>query len=829
LAKFWKKKKEVLSFPQKYVSFIDWAQGKDFFSQTIDPWKRIKKLLVEIQKRTLSDQILLIRWKQNDDNSLHLVAGSPQGAKPLINSKLQLFLAKKAFAEKKLLLWEDLWEDGFLREYLKHSKCDTVLISPITIEKDSIYLLIVINYSNGGESTRVVDFIVFVSSVLSLSLQNCYLYAELKKKSKELQDWVANVEKRIEDETRRLLEKESQYHALFEGANDGILVHDYSGKLLEANRVACRLLGYEKEEMLSMNWNQLTISDVLTEQKIFFDKILKKAEVVPLETIMRKRDGSTFHAELSSRKVWFRGKEVIQTFIRDVSLRKALEESLRESKIKYRMLVESSLVGVFIIRNGIIQFVNDMFEKVTGYSKNELIEKDFFDLIVPEQRSVVRNRELRRERGESVLDHYEAQFLKKEGGRCWCEVRLRRVILDGEAAILGNIIDITQKKRLEMELLETQKMESIGTLAGGIAHDFNNLLGGILGYASLLLSDMPKDHPYYNDIRSIAETAKRAADLTNRLLGFARGGKYQVTSIYVNKVIEDIVAILLRMVDGLITIETSLEPNIWPLKGDFQQIYQALLNICLNGVEAMPEGGKLTITTSNVVLNASVSQTQLGVVPGDYVKITISDTGIGMDKNTKLRIFEPFFTTKQTGEGAGLGLAMVYGVIKNHGGSISVDSELGKGTKVTVFFPRSIEGKSKETQQGASSYEKSNRILLVDDEKVIREVARRMLEKGGFNVLTARNGREAVDIYKKNKENIGLVLLDLIMAEMGGEETYRKLLEIDPEVKVVFTSGYGPYEMLGPVPLGKEFFIQKPFQTEILIQKVRDILNASKK
>jgi len=826
LSKFRKKGKEESLSPNVTLSFFEWVTGKDFFAHDQDPWKRTQKLLSEIQKRSLAEQVLLLSWDPTK-MSLRVLKMLPPGEKSLVDSRLQVSLIKKVMEENKFVLWEDIWEDERIREQLKQCKCDSLMVFPLCIKETLVDVLLVVNYSTRGDAFRVTDCIAFISSVLALSLQNTRLYLDLKKKNAELKNWMAHVEERIEEGTKKLLEKEFQYYTLFEGANDGILLHDVSGKLIEANKVACRLLGYDKNELLKLNWNKIASSHYYKDQISFFNRAMSKEKITPLETVLHRKDGSFFDTELSSQKVRFRGKEIIQTFMRDISLRKRLQENLHESKEKYRILVESSLVGVFIIRKGIIQFVNGRFEKMTGCSKYELLETNFFDLIVPDQRSLVEKRETQRENEEKVPDHYEVEFLKKGGGKFWGEVHSCRIVLDGVPSILGNVIDITMRKQLAAQLLETQKLESLGTLAGGIAHDFNNLLGGILGYASLLLSEMNEQHPYYQDVYSIAETAKRAAELTNRLLAFARGGKYQVSSINMNRIIKEVIGSVSDTLQSDVAIETSLEEHVWPVRGDAKQIHKAILNICMNSLHAIPNEGKIVFETANVTLDESFAQNKLGLLAGDYVCIKISDTGVGMDEKTRVRVFEPFFTTRPQGEGTGLGLAMVYGVIKNHEGSILIDSELGKGTLVTIYLPRWIEKPEKKTIK--PKHKEHVKILLVDDEKVIREVGRRMLEKGGFEVSLAGNGMDALNIYKKEKENIDLVLLDLIMPEMGGKETYRRLKEIDPDVAVCFTSGYGPYDRPEFMQFGQKCFIQKPFQTETLIQKIQSILETSEK
>ena len=818
---FWKKKKTE-EVEKETVSFFEWAVGKDFFSSATDPWERVQGLLKEIQKRCLAEQVLVYSC-DSGTGTCELLIGSPQSEKPALSKDLLDVLMQKCYTENRLLFTEDFGEEASFTEAFRSSNFETVLVSPLFADAGRMEALVILNFSDLGDHSRIVDFVQFVSTVLSISLQNARLYYELKKKNSEIDEWTSTVEKRIEEGTKKILEKEFQYYALFEGTNDGIIVHHPSGKLLECNHVASNLLGYGKKDLLELEWGRIVLPDSLARLDTFFNQVINKQKVNPVEISLLKSDGSNFVAEISSRKVRFRGSSAIQSFIRDVTARKALEERLRESKEKYQVMVESSLVGAFIIRTGILLFVNETFEALTGYTKDHLLERNFFDLVAPEDRSMVESREIRREKEENVPDQYEIRMIKRDEGRWWGEMRCRRIILDGRPAVLGNVIDITQRKQLEMQVLENQKMESIGTLAGGIAHDFNNLLGGILGYASLIMSDMGKENPYYNDIHSIAETAKRAADLTNRLLAFARGGKYRVTNVPLNQIVDDVITILSHTVDRSIALEKHHVKNLWLVKGDAQQLHQALMNICINAIEAMPGGGKLVVTTSNVILDESFVKTQLGIEQGDYVRLTVIDTGIGMDRKTQARLFEPFFTTKPSREGKGLGMSMVYGIVKNHEGAILVDSELGKGSKITIYLPR-FKADSPSPKSIDVSSSQTPVVLLVDDETIIRSVGERMLKKGGFDVVLAENGKKAVELYRQHQDTIDVVLLDLVMPEMDGEQTYRALKQINPRVKVVMTSGYAPEDRPNWIALQENFFLQKPFQTEKLVEAIQKVL-----
>ena len=821
LTKFWRKKKDIPLVKHGNLSFYEWVTGNDFFDQTVDPWDRTKKLLIEIHKRSLAEQVLLLSWATHR-RKCDILWKSPSSEKLIPDLPFLISLMKKIMAEKSTLEFQDFASDAAIRNRLSQSSYETIMVSPVTLDENCVQALVLINYSELRGTVGISDFVSFVSSVLSMSLQNSRLFNELKNKDAKLKQWTLHVEKRIEEGTKQLLEKEMQFHSLFEGANDGIIVHDERGNIFEVNGVACRLLGYHRDELLKFNFQDIDVNASNIERNDFFMKVYQREKVNLFELKLKKKDGSTLVTELSSRKVRFRGIEAIQTFIRDISQRMDLESSLRESKEKYQLLVDSSLVGVFIVRNGIIEFVNRMVEDFTGHSKHLLVHRNFFDLIAPEDRSMVTRRETLREQGEVVQDRYEVQFAHKEGGKVWGEIRSCVVEIDGQPALLVNVIDITQRKQLEIKLLESQKMESIGTLAGGIAHDFNNLLGGILGYASLLLSDMTNDHPFYDDIHTIAETAKRAADLTNRLLAFARGGKYQVRDIDMNQTVKDVVAILSHTIDRSVAIETSLVKDLWKVKGDSQQIHQALLNVCLNARDAMPDGGRMIIQTSNVHLNET-ARTMLDAKPGDYVRVAVIDTGIGMDGKTVSRIFEPFFTTKPGGEGTGLGLSAVYGIVKNHDGTLSVESEIGQGTTMVLYFPRVYE-EPQVKQEPVKSKKHIPEVLLVDDEEVIRQVGKRMLEKGGYRVHLAMNGKHAVQVFQSNQDKIDLVLLDLVMPEMGGKETFKKLREIDPDLKIVFTSGYGPYDRNDVLSTKGGVFVQKPFQTEVLLKTIHGIL-----
>ncbi len=390
------------------------------------------------------------------------------------------------------------------------------------------------------------------------------------------------------------------------------------------------------------------------------------------------------------------------------------------------------------------------------------------------------------------------------------------------------IVDITEKKRFELQLLEAQRLESIGTLAAGVAHDFNNLLMGIQGNTSIILMEVDETHPYHERLQMIQNQVERAKQLTNQLLGYARKGKYKVQVFKLNPLIEATAETFGRTRKD-ITIHLNLAPGLLEVEADLGQIEQVLMNLFLNASDAMPRGGDLHIETKNVS-HKDIISALYNPKPGKYVALKVSDTGIGMDKDTQKRIFEPFFSTKEMGRGTGLGLASVYGTVKSHGGYIEVESQEQKGTTFRIYLPASNET-SKRPAPPKKRAKRLNKgtgvVLLVDDEADILNVGRDLLTALGYEVLEAHSGQEALQIYSESHERVVLVILDIIMPQMGGHETFEGLKAINPSVKVLLSSGYSiEGEVSRILDRGAKGFIQKPFTLEGLEEIIQAILES---
>ncbi|MCD6569678.1 MAG: response regulator [Deltaproteobacteria bacterium] len=395
---------------------------------------------------------------------------------------------------------------------------------------------------------------------------------------------------------------------------------------------------------------------------------------------------------------------------------------------------------------------------------------------------------------------------------------------DKENKIIVILNDVTDRRRMEVQLQQIRKMEAVGTLAGGIAHDFNNLLMGIQGNASLMLLDVDSTHPHHKRLNNIVKLVQSGSKLTRQLLGYARKGRYEVKPINLNQLVEETSETFGRTKKE-VAIHQELAEDLFPIEADQGQIEQVLLNMYVNAWQAMPDGGDLFLKTMNTT-HEEMKGKLYEPKPGNYVLLAITDTGVGIDKNTRERIFDPFFTTKEMGRGTGLGLASVYGIIKGHGGYIDVDSEKGRGTTFSICLPASPKEAIEKKELHEEALKGTETVLLIDDEDMIIDVGKQMLEALGYEVLIARSSSQAIDVYNANKDRIDMVILDMIMPDMNGGEIYDRLKQINPSIKVLLSSGYSiDGQATKILERGCNGFIQKPFNMEQISGKIREILD----
>jgi PAS domain S-box-containing protein len=507
----------------------------------------------------------------------------------------------------------------------------------------------------------------------------------------------------------------------------------------------------------------------------------------------------------------------------DITYRKKAEEALRLSEEKYRHLVENANDAIFVLQDGHIKFFNNKAKLIGSELGVELDRIPFDRYIHPKDRDMVIDRHIQRLAGEKLPDTYAFRLIGKDDQEMWVQLNAVKLIWKGLPATLNFLRDITIQRKMEQQLQLAQKMEAVGTLAGGVAHDFNNLLMGIQGRTSLMMIETDRFHSSFEHLREIENIIQKAAKLTKQIIGFARGGKYEIKPTDLNELIENSAQMFGRTKKE-ISIFKKYEEKLWPAAVDQSQIDQVLLNIFVNAWQAMPDGGDLYLQTKNEILDENFARAH-GLAPGKFIKISIIDTGIGMNNQTIKRVFDPFFTTKEKGRGTGLGLASAYGIIKNHDGIITVEGKPGKGATFNIYLPASEKAVFEELTYDQKISTGSGTVLIVDDEAMIIDISVQLLKKMGYEVLTAHSGKDAIEIYKQNANRVAIVILDLIMPGMAGGEVYDRLKELDSNVKVLLSSGYSINGQAAEIlNRGCDGFIQKPFKLNELSIKLREII-----
>ena len=517
---------------------------------------------------------------------------------------------------------------------------------------------------------------------------------------------------------------------------------------------------------------------------------------------------------------------------KEIDKRKETTEALQKSEEKYRLLIEQSNDAIYFLRNNRFELVNRKFEEVFGYSKAEVTAPAFepMSLIAPKSRQFILERQKKQARGEALPTRYEFTALHKSGREVEVELSVSGFVYQDSMAVQGILRDISARKRFETQFRQAQKMEAISQLAGGIAHDFNNILMSINGLTTLSLKNTQPETSLYNDLKTIHSQTERAARLVNQLLTFARRQSLETKALNLNQVIRELSDLLQRAVGKNIKMSTLLDNNLLDIHGDISALEQILTGLYLNAGDAMQGEGSVRLTTQNIYLDEAYCQALPSTAPGQYVLLSVSDTGEGMDEETMARIYDPFFTTKEVGKGTGLGLAVIFSLMQQLHGFIEVRSVQGQGSTFNLYFPAITHPDDPlPFEQNKPAAMISQRILLIEDEPVLRKVVAQVLEQAGYQVTVARNGQEAFDLLKSSQIITDLIITDFIMPKMRGDELYKavKALDLSPEPQFIFISGYGKadIETQLQVDLATQIeFISKPFSSATLINKIKELL-----
>lgn len=665
-------------------------------------------------------------------------------------------------------------------------------------------------------------------------------YKELEQQIRELTKTESELRK---SEARFIAEREqvakslrhSVYHhrTLVETIPDLIWLKDQDGVYISCNPTFERFFGAKEAEIIGKTDYDFVNKELAASFRHHDNKAMEANGPSANEEWLRFSDGG-YHGLFETIKSPMHDREGtligVLGIARDITERKQIEKDLRESEARFRSLHNASFGGIAIHDKGVILECNQGLSVITGYSVGELIGMDGLALIAKQSRDLVM---------QNILDgfehRYEAVGLRKNGEEFPLYLEARNVPYKGKQVRTVEFRDITETKQAEQEqaklqaqLVQAQKMEAVGRLAGGVAHDFNNMLGVIIGHVDMAIEDVDQTHPILADLKEIKNASERSAELIRQLLAFARKQTVSPKVLDLNQTVKGMTKMLQRLIGENIELTLIPEENIWSVKIDPSQIDQIMANLCVNARDAITGVGKITIETGTIKLGENDQTEFTEFIPGDYVLLVVSDNGSGIDSETLKNIFEPFFTTKESSKGTGLGLATVYGIVRQNNGFIRVYSEPGHGTTIKIYLPRhetnSADLSQKESEKMVESGNET--ILLVEDEPAILNMTRRILEKLGYTVVTANTPGKAIHLASSHSDEIHLLLTDVIMPEMNGRDMARKILSFHPKIKRLFMSGYTANVIAHQGILEEEVnFIHKPFSKHDLALKIRQILD----
>ncbi len=643
--------------------------------------------------------------------------------------------------------------------------------------------------------------------------------------------------KRAEEELR---DSEEKYRNLYEDAPVGYMEYDNKGRITKVNRKELEMLGYTAEEMVGEPaWNfvmEEEKSQGLIKAKLAGDEPPSKN----LERTYIRKDGTTFPVLIQDAISKDRSGRIIgiRSTIQDITERKRAEEALRQREEIFRAIFNNAGVGIAIAgKNKTFTMVNDRMALMLGSSKDELIGVSNLAITHPEDIELSRKRLESLFQGEVDSYRIEKRYLRKDGTDLWVDLSVSNIRdKDGNTgASIGMCTDITERKRaekerekLEAQLRQAQKMESVGRLAGGVAHDFNNMLGIIIGNVEMAKMGVEPSEPIHNELQEIQKAAQRSAGVVRQLLAFARKQTVSPKVVDLNDTVSGMLKMLRQLIGEEIELAWMPGHDLWRVKIDPSQVDQILANLVVNAKDAVAGVGKLAVETNNVVLDKAYCTEHAGAVPGQYVMLGVSDDGMGMSKDVIGHLFEPFFTTKEVGKGTGLGLATVYGIVKQNNGFISVYSERGQGTTIKIYLPR-IEGETVIVSEKAEEKEfpvGTETVLVAEDDAQLLKLTRTILTRQGYKVLAAHSPSEALSLAEQHGGEIHLLLTDVVMPEINGRELMQKLQALRPNLKGLFMSGYTADVVVhhGVLDEGVHF-IEKPFSPLVLAEKVREVLD----
>ncbi len=652
-------------------------------------------------------------------------------------------------------------------------------------------------------------------------------------KMKEAQDAIkrhrAELEVTVEKRTADLRDSEARYRGLFEASLDAIVLTGPQLELVDANKAFLDMFGYTAADL-----NQLTLEKLFAdpeERTRFRDALSQQGFVRDFELIMVGRTGEERVCIVTS-SAGPADRDVVghQSIIRDITDRKRAERALRESEERLRLLIEASPVGIMIAQHGMYTYVNPAFVAMFGCEDaTDLVGQPIGSVLAPEDRQLFTERVLSYVTSDGGPSSYhQLKGQRRPEGTVDLAVWLTSFAHGGTPALLGFFVDVSEERALKALLLQAQKMEALGTLAGGIAHDFNNILYAIIGYTELTLDEMPPGSKAHSNLGQVLVAAHRAKDVVTQILAFSRQGEEERKPVDISPIVKETIKFMRASIPATIQIRRNVAGDVGTVMADPTQIHQVLMNLCTNAAHSMREiGGELVVSLSQVCQEEGITVACGDIVPGSHLRLAVSDTGTGMPPEVVERIFEPYFTTKKAGEGTGLGLSVVHGIVRSHGGDIVVHSEPGKGTTFEVFLPliqEEVEQEVEDTEDLPTGHE---RVLLVDDEQALALMGKQMLESVGYTVETRTSSVEALELFRMKPGHFDLVVTDLTMPNLTGRELAREIKALRPDMPIVLCTGFSELVTEERAQaLGIAALITKPVLKSKLARTVRTALDA---
>ncbi len=646
-------------------------------------------------------------------------------------------------------------------------------------------------------------------------------YAELELIVKDLKKELAEHD-RIEESLR---ESENRYSALAEASFEGMLIHD-KGIVLDANNRFAEMFGFSIAELMKINAFEL----IAPKDRDAVRKHAAEEDKRPYEALGLRKNLSTFPMEIRAGHMLYKGHRARVAVAHDITDRKRTEEGLRASEEKYRLLIKN-LPSIVCrgYKDWFVEFIDNKVEVLTGYNAHDFNsgKMKWSDIVFKKDLIAARRSFIQAlKTNKSYIREYRIR--SKAGGIFWIQER-GYIVCDsqGEIEYISCVFfDVTETKKLQSQVQQSQKMESIGTLAGGIAHDFNNILSAVIGYTEIALDETDQDTSLYKNLQQVLKAGERARDLVQQILTFSRQADQELKPVQVKVIIREVLKLLRATLPTTIEIKQDISSKSAVL-ADPTQIHQVLMNICSNAGHAMQEkGGTLGISLSNVKLYADFTAKHPEITPGPYLQLTISDTGHGMLPEVLERIFDPFFTTKEKGEGTGMGLAVVHGIVKSHSGTITAYSHPGKGSTFNIYLPMIQEDAAAEIRKKELLPTGTERLLLVDDEEAIVNYEKQLLESLGYEVVTKTSSIVALELFRAQKERFDLVITDMTMPRMTGENLAKELMKIRPDIPIILCTGFSAkMDEKKAMAMGIRAFVLKPILKQKIARVIRAVLD----